>query len=85
MRAAIDCIAPVIANGSDAPGTLLEECSTEFRACFESADLIIAKGQGNFETLNDVPSNTWFLLTVKCPVIAACLGSPVGTHVLRRP
>lgn len=82
--AGIPDLAPVIANGSDAPGTLLEECSDEFRACFQNADLIIAKGQGNFETLSDASANIWFLLTVKCPVIADRLGLPVGTQALKR-
>jgi len=75
-------IVEVMDNGSDAPGTVLEDCSPEFLNCFESADLIIAKGQGNYETLSDEQRNMAFLFKAKCPVIAAYVGIPVGTHVL---
>lgn len=74
----------VIDNGSDAPGTILAECSAEFRRQFDEADLILAKGQGNFETLNEEPANIFFLFKVKCPVIAADVGQPVGSAVLWR-
>jgi uncharacterized protein with ATP-grasp and redox domains len=74
----------VISNGSDAPGTVLSECSEEFRRAFDSADLVIAKGQGNFETLSDI-CNRWifFLLQTKCPVIARDSGFPVGSFVIK--
>ncbi len=71
----------VIDNGSDAPGTLLEDCSQAFRERFAAADLILAKGQGNFETLSDSPGNLWFLFKAKCPVAACLVGLPMGTHV----
>jgi len=77
-------IVEIIDNGSDAPGTLLEQCSEDFTRRFKQADLIIAKGQGNFETLSDEPHNIFFLFKVKCPVIADHAGLPVGTHVLGR-
>ncbi len=82
--AGIALVAPVIANGSDAPGTLVEECSEEFRRHFERADLIIAKGQGNYETLSSSTKDVFFLLTVKCPLIAVQIGAPVGALVVRR-
>ena len=82
--AGIPEIAPVISNGADAPGTLVEECSEEFRACYNGADLIIAKGQGNYETLSDADKNVFFLLTVKCPLIAADIGAPVGSLVVKQ-
>lgn len=72
----------VIDNGSDAPGTILEDCSAEFRARFRKADLIVVKGQGNFETLSGVDANLIFLFKVKCPVIARHVGVPLGVHVL---
>jgi uncharacterized protein with ATP-grasp and redox domains len=77
-------IVEVIDNGSDAPGTVLSDCSDEFRRRFAQSDLVIAKGQGNFETLSDEPNNILFLLKVKCPVIAAHAGLPLGTHALTR-
>ncbi len=75
----------VIGNGSDVPGTILPTCSREFRNRFDEADLIIAKGQGNYETLSDVPGkDVIFLLKVKCPVVARDLGCDIGCMVLRR-
>ena len=70
-------------NGSDAPGTLLEDCSPEFRARFEAADLVISKGQGNYESLVGADKHVFFLLKVKCPVLADSLQCPRGSLVLR--
>jgi damage-control phosphatase, subfamily I len=74
----------VLDNGSDAPGTILEDCSDVFRRHFEEADMIIAKGQGNFETLRDSPRPIWFLFRVKCQIVANDIDCPIGTAVMRR-
>ncbi len=74
----------VVENGSDAPGTILEDCSAGFRQRFDQSDLVIAKGQGNYECLSGVGKDVFFLLTVKCPVIAADLGCDPGETILRR-
>lgn len=74
----------VIDNGSDAPGTVLNDCSEDFRWRFGQADLILAKGQGNFETLSDETANIYFLFKAKCPVIADHVGVSPGTHVATR-
>lgn len=76
-------VVPVFDNGSDAPGTVLEDCSDTFRACFEQADMIIAKGQGNYETLSETSKNVFFLFVVKCPVVATHAGAPVGTMMVK--
>lgn len=78
----LDEIVEIIDNGSDAPGTLLEDCTQEFRRRFAEADLIIAKGQGNFESLSNQPGNLFFLFKVKCPMVANHIMQPVGTQVL---
>lgn len=78
----LDTLVEVIDNGSDAPGTVLEQCSPRLRERFETADMIIAKGQGNFESLSDVDRPVFFLFKVKCPVVADRVGLPTGTHVL---
>jgi len=81
--AGLDKIVPVVENGTDVPGTIIEECSDEFRKCFQEADLIIAKGQGNYETLCDEKrKNIFFLLKIKCPLIADHTGYPTGTHTI---
>ena len=74
----------VIDNGSDGPGTILEDCSEAFRRRFDRAGLVIAKGQGNYETLSAAEKDIFFLLKAKCPVIARDLGCQVGSLVLRR-
>jgi len=74
----------VIDNGSDAPATILADCSRAFRERFHKADLVIAKGQGNYETLSDADKSIFFMLMVKCPVIAGDLGCKVGSLILRR-
>ena len=76
-------IVELIDNGSDAPGTILEDCSPGFRTRFKKADLIIAKGQGNYESLSDIKKNILFLLIAKCPVIARDIGCDVGSLVLK--
>jgi len=77
-------IVKVIDNGSDAPGTILEDCSQDFRRQFDKADLVIAKGQGNYETLSDVDKDIFFILKAKCPVIARHLRCEVGEMILRK-
>jgi hypothetical protein len=74
----------VVDNGSDAPGTVLAECSVEFREIFNNADLIISKGQGNFETLSDADANIFFLFKVKCALVAEQTGHKIGSQVLMR-
>ncbi len=78
----LDKIVEIIDNGSDAPGTILSDCSQEFQHCYSDADLIIAKGQGNFETLNTEPGNLFFLFKVKCPLVADLVKRPIGTQIL---
>jgi uncharacterized protein with ATP-grasp and redox domains len=79
----MDMVADVINNGYDAPSTILSECSTEFLEVYNNADLIISKGQGNFEGLmfeND--PRIFFLLMVKCDVVAEKKSVPQGSFVV---
>lgn len=72
----MDKVAKVISNGYDAPSTMLSRCSDEFRRVFDSADLIISKGQGNLEGLiGNRKKPIFFLLMVKCYVIGEILGT----------
>lgn len=82
VAAGIADIAPVIDNGSDAPGTILRDCGPSFRKAFRSADLIIAKGQGNYETLCDEDAPLWFLFKVKCVTVAGHCGMEIGAHAV---
>ena len=83
-EAGLTGLVEVVDNGADAAGTILELCSESFRRRFEEADLIVSKGQGNYETLSDLPKNIWFLLKAKCPVVARNLGLETGALALRR-
>ena len=84
LAAGLDEVAEVVSTGSDAPGTILSRCSAEFRALYERAELVIAKGQANYETLSGEGGRLFFLLKVKCPVIARDIGAPVGSIVLKQ-
>ncbi len=75
----IDQICRVVDNGSDVPGTIFEQCSSQFRELFDQADMIISKGQGNFETLQDSGREIFFLMKVKCAVVAEETGLPLGS------
>ncbi|WP_319521828.1 ARMT1-like domain-containing protein [uncultured Desulfosarcina sp.] len=84
LAAGLDRCAAIVDNGSDAPGTVLDSCSQEFKRIFESSDLILAKGQANYESLSQAGEKVFCLLQVKCPVIAKDIGAPVGSIVVRR-
>ena len=68
--AGLDKYAKIISNGTRCPGTVLELASSEFLEHFRSADLIISKGQGNFESLSEENRDIFFLLTLKCAAAA---------------
>lgn len=84
LAAGVDRVAEVTSTGSDAPGTILDRCSEEFRRLYDEAELIIAKGQANYETLSEESTKVFFLLQTKCPVIARDVGVPVGSIVLKQ-
>jgi len=76
-------VADVISNGYDAPSTIIEHCSDEFCKIFDEADVIISKGQGNLEgLLGNTNKNIYFLLMVKCDVIANALNVQKGDFVV---
>lgn len=74
----------LIDNGSAVPGTLLSSCSPEFQDIFQKADMVISKGQANYETLSTVDAVVYYILKVKCPVIGRDIGLPQGSFVIKR-
>jgi hypothetical protein len=78
----IDKFAQVISNGTDAPGTILTLCSKEFRKIYNNSDMVISKGQGNFESLSGEKRPIFFLFMVKCPVVAKETKCKLGNIVL---
>lgn len=72
----------VIPNGTDVPGTPLEEVSEEALREIECAELCIAKGQGNFETLRGCGKNIYYLFLCKCQLFVKKFGVERFTPVL---
>lgn len=81
-EAGLDEVATLVSSGSGLPGTVLPRTTEEFKALFRSADLVISKGQGNYESLSDADRDLFFLLIAKCPVLAQDVGCRVGDIVL---
>lgn len=71
----------VVSNGD--PGTGPDRQSKEFISKLKNADLVISKGQGNYEALSEVDANIFFLLKVKCSVIAGDIDAEVGDIVIK--
>lgn len=79
----MDEVATVMSSGSLSPGTCLEETSPRFNRLFKGADLIVSKGQGNYETLNMTPKeNLFFVFRVKCNQVATVMNAPLHSLVL---
>lgn len=76
-------ICEVISNGSDCVGTILEWTSDEFKYIFNKSELIISKGQGNFETLIGNKKMIYFLFQSKCSVVSKELGLQTGSMLLK--
>ena len=79
----INTIAEVVSSGSDAPGTVLSLCSRDFLRKFKNADMVISKGQGNFEALTGTRRPVFFLFMAKCPVVARHMRCQIGSIILR--
>lgn len=74
----------VMHNGSDAPSTILSDCSEELQNEFRTADIIISKGQGNYEALSETKAPIYLLFMAKCSVIASELGVSMNAHLIKR-
>ena len=82
--AAVGIPFPVIDNGNLVAGTLLELLSEEAKQALETADVIIAKGQANAETLLDSGYNIYFAFLIKCVLFEQRFGKPKLTPMLVR-
>ena len=76
-------VAEIISSGTSAPGTILNSCNDDFLERFKNADLVISKGQGNYEGLSNVERTVFFLLKAKCPIIANDIGVKENDIVLK--
>jgi len=73
----------VITTGTDTPGVDMAMASEEFKAEFEAADLVLAKGMGYWETLSELPpeGKVFYLLKAKCKPVADSLGVALNSYV----
>uniref|UniRef100_UPI004055BC3E damage-control phosphatase ARMT1 family protein n=1 Tax=Acetatifactor sp. TaxID=1872090 RepID=UPI004055BC3E len=67
-------LVPCIGNGNAAPGTVLKRLSEEAKKTLEAADVIISKGQGNFESLYGEKLNPYFMFLCKCELFVRRFG-----------
>ncbi|QSX33137.1 DUF89 family protein [Shewanella avicenniae] len=84
VDAGIAALAKVIDTGCDAPGVPLAQCSVSFKHYFDSADVVIAKGMANFESLHDAEREIYFLTQIKCWVMAERSAFAVGDWVITK-
>lgn len=70
----MDAYATIISNGDSSLGTVLHRTSKAFQKIYQKADIVLAKGQANYECLSDAEKNIYFLLMTKCKVIADDIG-----------
>ena len=84
IAAGIDQVAEIIENGTLSPGTVLTQASDEFLKLFEKAELVLSKGQANFETMNKQSDKIFFLMRVKCPLISEEVNAPIGSLLLKQ-
>jgi len=85
--AEIDKIATIMKGDAgqtrSTPGMVLSYASKEFYDIFESSDMVVSKGQGNYEGLSDVDRNVFFMLVVKCPLVARDIGGEMARLILK--
>lgn len=78
----LDKVVEVIDNGTDIAGTCLDRISEKASEIIDSADLIISKGQGNFETLQMCGKNIYYVFLCKCQMFADRFNVPLYSGML---
>jgi uncharacterized protein with ATP-grasp and redox domains len=84
VSAGVNQVATILETGNAIPGASLERSTPEFIRLFQTADLIISKGQGNYEMLSENSEPIFFLLKAKCALVARDLQVPLGSFVLKK-
>jgi len=77
-------VCKIVDTGIDIPGVVLDKSSDEFLAVWDKADLVIAKGQGNFESLyeNCGKKLVFFLFMTKCQRVAKLIDRKIGDYIV---
>ena len=85
IASGLDHDATIVSTGSTVPGLILDKADPKFLKLYREADVVISKGQGNYETLSDSAGRTvYFLLKAKCKAVAGDIGVKTGEYVLVR-
>lgn len=83
IASGIDQVAEIVDSGCKSPGIILSQSAPAFLKIFDTADLVISKGQGNFEGLSGCNRQVFFLLKAKCRIISNHLGVAEGSVILK--
>jgi uncharacterized protein with ATP-grasp and redox domains len=88
VKDALDCgldsVATIVSSGSKTPGLILNDADPAFLKLYHSADMVISKGQGNFESLSQEKGPIFFLFIIKCEVIMQHIGGAKRELVLKK-
>ncbi|UCC94782.1 MAG: DUF89 family protein [Candidatus Omnitrophota bacterium] len=69
-RIGLQEVAGVISSGCDYPGLILAKTSSRFQKIYRKADIVVSKGQGNFESLEDIKKDIFYIFKIKCPTVS---------------
>ncbi|MCB9481115.1 MAG: DUF89 family protein [Desulfobacteraceae bacterium] len=83
ISSGLDKVSEIISSGVDSPGAVLSKANNHFKDLFKNADLVISKGQGNYEGLSLEKRTVFFLLKAKCQVIAQDIGVKEDDIILK--
>ena len=78
----LEKIAEIIETGSTFAGTVISKSTEKFQNIYHSSDIVISKGQGNYETLDEERENIFFIFKVKCNIVAKHTKLDYGSLVL---
>lgn len=84
LQVGIDKYAEIISTGSNYIGVPENHVSEKFLTLMQEADIILSKGQGNYETLEYMKHKTFFILKAKCPIIAEDIGVPINALIFKK-
>ncbi|MBU0720842.1 DUF89 family protein [bacterium] len=83
-EAGFERLCNLVDSGVNTPGFAYSRANPHAKELFDGADLVISKGMGNYECLNDShKENICFLLKVKCAVVAKSLGKNIGDIICK--
>ena len=83
-RIGINKVARLISSGCDYPGIIINKTSSYFKRIYRQADIVISKGQGNFESLSDRRKDIYYVFKIKCPTVSDFLALPLNSLLFIR-